>query len=109
MLVAQLPWIEAAADLTIKMQGGQIASVEQNIGVVRTPRTVQSGNEAEGSETPTAVEASVASDTGTQQGGKTTNLQSEVDQEVEASGSSGRFLCKCITVPSKYLSNVEKF
>lgn len=109
VLVAQMPWIEAAADLTIKMQAGEVASVEQNIGIIRMPRVVRSEDEVECSGTATAIESSVSSDTGNQHPGKITSLQSEVDQEVEASGSSGRLLCKCIATTSKNLSNVVSF
>ncbi|KAM4056698.1 ABC transporter [Hirsutella rhossiliensis] len=37
VLVTQVPWISAQADLSIMLDGGQVKSVDPNIGVVRRP------------------------------------------------------------------------
>ncbi|KAK5653885.1 hypothetical protein OQA88_7810 [Cercophora sp. LCS_1] len=37
VLVTQVPWIAAQADLSITMEGGQVLGIERNLGVVRRP------------------------------------------------------------------------
>lgn len=37
VLVTQMPWVAAQADLSVLLENGTVKSVEQNLGVVRTP------------------------------------------------------------------------
>jgi ABC-type multidrug transport system fused ATPase/permease subunit len=52
VLVTQMPWVAAQADLSILLENGTVKSLEQNLGVVRTP--VASEEEAEQLEESTA-------------------------------------------------------
>lgn len=52
VLVTQMPWVAAQADLSILLENGTVKSLEQNLGVVRTP--VASEAEVEQPEESTA-------------------------------------------------------
>lgn len=95
VLVTQQPWLPEQADLAIALESGKIAAMEQNIGVVRQPRTIAQreghvedhGNGLSGSTTPIAKPL-------TERASSKAAQESEVDDEVKLTGLSGRLICK---------------
>ncbi|KAK9438156.1 ABC transporter [Metarhizium brunneum] len=93
VLVTQQPWIPEQADLAIALESGKIAAMEQNIGVVRQPRTIAQreghvedhGDGLSGSTTPIAKPLTERSSSKVAQ-------ESEVDEEVKLTGLSGRLI-----------------
>jgi ABC-type multidrug transport system fused ATPase/permease subunit len=113
VLVTNVPWIAAQADLAIILDKGEIKSVEPNIGVVRTPITIaqvlggnadeaasteeQQEGDTETGEDPQQAKADPLNDVSKvaePEAGKDGNI---VDQEAKASGKIGRLTCTLYT------------
>ncbi|KAK2592431.1 hypothetical protein QQS21_009883 [Conoideocrella luteorostrata] len=100
VLVTQVPWISAQADLAILLDRGQVKSAEPNIGVVRRPIKIAEvlGGDTDDSsvtevETPPEPELQASSDALNDPAkvSQDVPLKSIVDQEMKASGAITRW------------------
>ncbi len=90
VLVTNLPWIVAQADLSVNMENGRIDAVERNIAATRSPVVLDKENLAEDdnpavSGTASGSEAKPKS---------TTDKKDDIKDEMAASSGSGRMMCK---------------
>ena len=106
ILVAQMPWVPAQADLSIVMENGLVKSVEQNIGVVRKPVTLEHGPvEVEAEEAVHHTGETNGNGHGASNGNGTSNgagadakaapakpKQDDIADEMKASGTSNRLM-----------------
>jgi len=93
VLVTNMSWIGSQADLTVTIENGRIKGTEQNLGVTRTPVVLSTESHGGGEElidgqtntnpllTDTKPAASKAP-------------KDDIKNEMEASSSSGRLMCK---------------
>jgi ABC-type multidrug transport system fused ATPase/permease subunit len=95
VLVTQLPWIEAQADLAIRLEQGAIASLNQNLGVKRVPVTLapELGESDDQGAANRLIESSANGEAhqngGSQRNGKETKKQSDLWDEMQAGISHG--------------------
>ncbi|KAK2603573.1 hypothetical protein QQS21_004253 [Conoideocrella luteorostrata] len=95
VLVTQQPWLPAQADLAITLDSGKVTAIEQNIGVVRQPRTTAetSQDDDDATQIDARDEGTSAKAAAIDEGGVTTVPEkSEVDEEVQLTGLSGRLI-----------------
>lgn len=118
VLVTQLTWLLAEADLAITLENGGVRSAERNIGCIRKPKTVLS-EEAEKKKDERAGSGGKGSGPNATSGAKhglitakdttTTNendvaVQTDVDQEVSLTSIPSRLSCEShkLTVTSAF-------
>lgn len=96
MLVTQIPWISAQADLSITLENGRIKRSEQNLGAVRKPVTEDHEPEVHG--VGNGATSMVDNEVGI---GKTdakssvlTADKDDIRMEMKASGASARLTCQ---------------
>lgn len=94
VLVTQMPWVSAQADLAITLENGSIKHTEQNLGVVRKPVTSEEELGLIGSGNDDSVI------NGTEPGKPDIKApvskakQDDIANEMKASGASARLMCK---------------
>jgi len=97
VLVTQVPWIAAQADLSVTMEAGMIKNVERNLGVTRRP-VIPESTQVEG-EPSNGVALTDPKPTGSE------NKPDKVAEEMEASGKmsrlTGKNLCPSSSNPRR--------
>ena len=103
VLVTNVPWIAAQADLSIVLEKGEVKSAEPNIGVVREPITIaevlggDADDETETEDEPPEPElranGDAMNDTTKVADDKDKGPKDIVSQEMKASGKTGRMTC----------------
>lgn len=90
VLVTQVPWIAAQADLSITLEGGQVLNIEQNIGVVRKPVVAESARIEGDIDTEVNVNTAPTDTKPSQPEAKT----DQIEAEMEATGRVSRWIGK---------------
>ncbi len=91
VLVTNLTWIAAQADLTVTLENGQIKATEQNIGVTRTPVVLSTENHGPTDES--LIEDQLNGEAA-KPAGPISQKKDDIKNEMAASGASGRMMCK---------------
>ncbi len=103
ILVTQMPWIPAQADLAIRLENGLVKSVEQNIGVVRKPVSLEHGGSDGETDAGPPVNGGANGDANGGRNGAATHedakavpatkpKQDDIASEMKASGSANRLM-----------------
>ncbi|POR33980.1 ABC transporter [Tolypocladium paradoxum] len=99
VLVSQASWMFSQADLTISLASGEVKSIDQNLGVVRTAKTPSAVDvDEDGRQTDEAHDVGDNNDalaTVDEVPKADASNSMAIDDEMAASGVKGRLMCEC--------------